>query len=125
MGSSTDLKKGRKGGQFPWTNEEDRPECGRINRIMVEMSGKEAHSYDHVSLKQWMKERAGNKTALEFHHVTATMNCPINDPSNISAGDNTLMNRAAARAAKRFSLGGCSTPANPVLIRSTSPCARS
>jgi len=106
-----------KGGNFPWMDEKDRSECGRINREMVKMSGDEAHSYDHISLKEWMESRTDNANTKGFHYVNATMNCTINDPANISAGDNILMNRAVARAGKRFSYGGCSTPAVPGFVR--------
>lgn len=110
-------KGSERGGQFPWMDETDRSECGKINSTMVRMSAEEAHSYDHTSLREWMETRTHNKNTLEFHYVNATMNCTINDPANISAGDNILMNRAVARAGKRFSLGGCSTPATPGFVQ--------
>lgn len=106
-----------KGGNFPWFSEEDNEICGRINREQVKMSAVEAHAVDHISFKEWMEARTNNRNTLEFHYVNATMNCTINDPANISAGDNILMNRAVARAGKRFSLGGCSTPANPGFVQ--------
>ncbi len=106
-----------KGGQFPWMDERDRSECGKINSLMVRMSSEEAHSYDNTSFKEWMEARTDNRNTLEFHYVNATMNCTINDPANISAGDNILMNRAVARAGKRFSWGGCSTPATPGFVQ--------
>ena len=106
-----------KGGQFLWMNEKDRYECGKINSLMVRMSAEEAHSYDHTSMKEWMEARTNNTNTKEFHYVNATMNCTINDPANISAGDNILMNRAVARAGKRFSSGGCSTPGLPGFVQ--------
>lgn len=106
-----------KGGNFPWMSEEDKDICGRINREMVKMTGSECHAVDHISFKDWMETRTDNANTLEFHYVNATMNCTINDPANISAGDNILMNRAVARAGKRFSLGGCSTPAYPGFVQ--------
>jgi protoporphyrinogen oxidase len=106
-----------RGGNFPWMNETDRTETAKINRLMVRMSGSEAHSYDHIGLKEWMEVRTDNVNTLEFHYVNATMNCTINDPANISAGDNILMNRAVARAGKRFSFGDCSTPGLPGFVR--------
>jgi len=105
------------GGNFPWMDERDRAECGKINRLMVKMSAEEAHSYDHISMKEWIEARTENANTQEFHYVNATMNCTINDPANISAGDNILMNRFVARAGKRFSLGGCSTPALPGFVQ--------
>ncbi len=106
-----------RGGNFPWMDEKDRSETGRINSMMVRMKADEAHSYDHISLKQWMDERTDQEKTKEFHFVNATMNCTINDPANISAGDNILMNRAVARAGKRFSYGGCSTPGLPGFVQ--------
>ncbi|MBU2551772.1 MAG: FAD-dependent oxidoreductase [Proteobacteria bacterium] len=106
-----------RGGNFPWMDETDRAACGRINSEMVRMTAEEAHSYDHVSLKDWMEARTDNANTLEFHYVNATMNCTINDPANISAGDNILMNRAVARAGKRFSYGGCSIPGLPGFVQ--------
>jgi hypothetical protein len=106
-----------RGGNFPWMDEKDRAECGKINSLMVRMSADEAHSYDHISIKEWMDDRTDNTNTKEFHYVNATMNCTINDPANISAGDNILMNRAVARAGKRFSLGGCSTPGLPGFVQ--------
>lgn len=106
-----------RGGNFPWMDDRDRAECGRINSTMVRMSAEEAHSYDHVSLTEWMDARTDNANTKEFHYVNATMNCTINDPANISAGDNILMNRAVARAGKRFSYGGCSTPGLPGFVQ--------
>lgn len=106
-----------KGGNFPWMDERDREETGRINRTMVKMSAEEAHSYDHVSLKVWMEAQTENENTRGFHYVNGTMNCTINDPANISAGDCILMNRAVARAGKRFSCGGCSTPALPGFVQ--------
>ncbi|MBW2096620.1 MAG: FAD-dependent oxidoreductase [Deltaproteobacteria bacterium] len=105
------------GGNFPWMDEKDRAECGKINSLMVKMSAEEAHSYDHISMKEWMETRTDNANTKEFHYVNATMNCTINDPANISAGDNILMNRFVARAGKRFSLGGCSTPGLPGFVQ--------
>ena len=98
-------------------DEKDREACGRINSEMVRMSAEQSHAYDHVSLKEWIEARTDNANTQEFHYVNATMNCTINDPANISAGDNILMNRAVARAGKRFSLGGCSTPAVPGFVQ--------
>lgn len=106
-----------RGGSFPWFSQEDNNICGGINREQVKMSAADAHAVDHVSFKEWMEARTNNPNTLEFHFVNATMNCTINDPANISAGDNILMNRAVARAGKRFSLGGCSTPANPGFVQ--------
>ncbi|MBW1733179.1 MAG: FAD-dependent oxidoreductase [Deltaproteobacteria bacterium] len=106
-----------RGGNFPWMDEKGRAETGKINSLMVRMSAQEAHSYDHISLKEWMEARTDNNNTKEFHYVNATMNCTINDPANISAGDNILMNRAVARAGKRFSFGGCSTPGLPGFVQ--------
>jgi protoporphyrinogen oxidase len=106
-----------RGGNFPWMTDDDRAETGKINRLMVKMSADEAHSYDHVSLKEWMEARTANEKTREFHFVNGTMNCTINDPGNISAGDCILMNRGVARAGKRFSLGGCSTPGLPGFVQ--------
>lgn len=102
-----------KGGQFPWMSDEGRRETGKINRLMVNMSAREAHALDHASFQKWMEEQTANEEAREFHYVNATMNCTLNYPWTISAGDNILMNRAVARAGKRFSLGGCSTVGAP------------
>jgi len=102
-----------KGGQFSWMDDEGRREVGRINRLMVKMSAREAHALDHVSLQEWMEGQTANEAAKEFHYVNATMNCTLNYPWTISAGDNILMNRAVARAGKRFSFGGCSTVGAP------------
>jgi len=106
-----------RGGNFPWMDERGRSETGRINSMMVRMSGEEAHSYDHISLKEWMDGRTDSDYAKEFHFVNATMNCTINNPAKISAGDNILMNRAVARSGKRFSYGGCSTLGPPGFIQ--------
>lgn len=106
-----------KGGNFPWMDERDREECAKINKAMVKISADEAHSYDHISLKEWMEMRTDNKNTKDFHYVNGTMNCTINDPANISAGDCILMNRGVARAGKRFSYGGCSTPGLPGFVQ--------
>jgi hypothetical protein len=106
-----------KGGAFPWFSEEDNKICGGINREMVKMSDEDIHKVDNVSLKEWMDARTNNANTLEFHYVNATMNTTINDPADISAAENILMNRSVARAGKRFSLGGCSTPANPGFVQ--------
>lgn len=106
-----------RGGNFPWMTEEDRRETGKINRLMVKMSAQEAHSHDHMSLQDWMDKRTDNLAAKEFHYVNATMNCTLNYPWTISAGDNILQNRAVARAGKRFSYGGCSTVGAPGFIQ--------
>ncbi len=106
-----------KGGNFPWMSDDDRVETGKINRLMVKMSPEEAHAVDHVSLKEWVQSYTDNENTQEFHFVNGTMNCTINDPANISAGDCILMNRGVARAGKRFSYGGCSTPGVPGFVQ--------
>ena len=97
------------GGNLPWMSDEEKKALGIINREMVKMSLEDAHRLDHVPLLTWLKERTQLTRVVEYHGVVATENCTINDPMKISAGDNILMNRAVARAGKRFSLGGAAT----------------
>ncbi len=106
-----------KGGNFPWMDEEARRQTGKINSEMVRMTAEEAHSYDDISLKDWMESRTSNPDTFEFHYVNATMNTTINSPEKISAGDNILMNRAVARSGYRFSNGGCSTLGSPGFVQ--------
>ena len=68
-----------RGGNFPWMDEKDRAECGKINSLMVRMSADEAHSYDHISIKEWMEARTDNANTKEFHYVNATMNCTFRE----------------------------------------------
>jgi len=110
-------KGSERGGNFPWMDEEARRETGKINSEMVRMSPETAHSYDNISLKDWMLQRTKNPDTLEFHFVNATMNTTINSPDNISAGDNILMNRAVARSGYRFSYSGCSTLGPPGFVQ--------
>jgi hypothetical protein len=106
-----------KGGNFPWMDQKAQDETGKINRMMVMISGEEAHRYDHISLQEWMEAHTDNEDTKEFHYVNATMNCTLNYPWTISAGDCILMNRAVSRAGKRFSLGGCSTVGAPGFVQ--------
>lgn len=106
-----------RGGNFPWMSDADKAETGKINGLMVTMSAEEAHSYDHVSLQEWMDSRTESEVTKELHYVIATMNCTLNYPWTISAGDNILMNRAVARGGKRFSYGGCSTVGPPGFVQ--------
>jgi protoporphyrinogen oxidase len=106
-----------RGGNFPWMDDEARRETGKINSEMVRMDAKTAHSYDNISLKDWMEQRTRNPYTHEFHYVNATMNTTINSPEKISAGDNILMNRAVARSGYRFSYGGCSTLGSPGFVQ--------
>jgi len=72
-----------KGGNFPWMDQKAQDETGKINRMMVMISGEEAHRYDHISLQEWMEARTDNEDTKEFHYVNATMNCTLNYPWTI------------------------------------------
>lgn len=81
-GNILDFSKG-----YPWMSKEDYQELHRLAKEMITLSAIEAESYDDISIREWLSQRTDNQAAMDFHEIMSTLNCSINNPRQISAGD--------------------------------------
>ncbi len=78
-----------RGVKYGWMTEEGYKEMKKISKRMLQTPTiADAEQYDRVTLKDWLQEMTSNEDALEFNYTLGTWHTILNDPSDISAGEN-------------------------------------
>ncbi len=99
--------------KFPWMSDEDYEEVHKLSAEIFKMSTEEAHSYDHISIAEWLKQRTDRPKVIDFFHLMALLVQGFNAPANYSAGDYILVARDVVRAGTRFSGGSVGQALEP------------
>jgi protoporphyrinogen oxidase len=81
-GKIVDISRG-----FPWMGPEDYKALHVLTKEMMALSMDDMEKLDDVSLWEWLCKKTDNTVIRDFHGVMGSLNCSINDPALVSAGD--------------------------------------
>jgi protoporphyrinogen oxidase len=97
---------------YPWMTEIDLKELHRVTKDMVTLSLEDAEGYDDMSIREWLSQRTANTATIDFHESMGSLNCSVNNPALVSAGDSIKITRQVVRAGAGMTNAGFGLIAN-------------